>query len=224
VSITIPPELAWLSDVLAGQNWPASNEDGLRAIGDAWYEAASGFNGLLDPVEKVSGQVSESISGNIAGQFTEFMAGLTQSLPQFADTANSIGDMMYEAFLNVQYAKLMILVMMFWAAEQIIELAQTIWGLALIPAIEAVARITISAIAKQLLKSVLTCVVSTVGADAAIQGLQFALGERHEWNTQSTLEWLEMGGLAGVVGGLFHIGGDMLAPDFAKSLLGHETL
>lgn len=224
MSITIPPELAWLSDVLAGQNWPASNEDGLKAIADAWYEAASGLAGLVNPAEKVSSQVSRSISGNVADQFTEFMAGLTRSLPQLADTANSIGDMMYEAFLDVQYAKLMILVIMFWAAEQIIELAQTIWGLTMIPEIEAVTRIIITAIAKQLLKSVLTCVVSTVGADAAIQGLQFALGERHEWNARSTLEWFEMGGLAGVVGELFHIGGDVLAPAFAKSFLGHVTL
>jgi hypothetical protein len=220
----MPPELAWLSDVLAGQNWPASDEDGLSAISAAWYEAANGFVALANPVGDVSGQVSQYISGDIADQFSQFMTGLANSLPQMADTANSIGDMMSQAALEVQYAKLMILVMMFWAAEQIIEWASTVWGLAVVPEIEAAAQITISTIAKQLLKSVLTGVVTMVGADAAIQGLQFLMGDRHQWNSQSTLQSLEMGALAGAIGGVIHIGGGALAPDFAKSFLGHVTL
>jgi hypothetical protein len=119
----------------------------------------------------------------------------------------------------------MILAQLLWMAEQIIEWSSTIWGLAVVPEIEAVGRLVIQQIAKRFAMSVISATAIQTGMDAAVQAFQmFILKDRTHWDTSSTIGAVEMGALAGGVGGVLHEVAHIVAPDLTKDLSGKLIL
>ena len=225
MSISIPPELNWVVEVAAGQGWPKGNEDHLSLLGDAWNTAGEKLMALANDLGSVSSQVFESISGPAAKQFGAFMDSLHVNIPQLADGAGQLGALGKSVSLQLEYAKYMILLQLIWMAEQIAEWSATIFGSALVPEIEAAGEIAVQSILRTLIKqvarSVAESVAAQVGMDAAVQVIQFLKGDRHSWDTTSTVGAVKMGALAGALGGVLHIGAGYLAPDLMKSFVGH---
>ncbi|HEY6494981.1 MAG TPA: hypothetical protein VIZ43_17030, partial [Trebonia sp.] len=61
--ITIPPGLQWMADLVAGQNWPQSDEGRLRWAGQAWSQAGRDLKDLGDAITAAASRVRLGYSG-----------------------------------------------------------------------------------------------------------------------------------------------------------------
>ncbi|MFD7001005.1 lonely Cys domain-containing protein, partial [Streptomyces mirabilis] len=126
----------------------------------------------------------------------EYLAALHGSLPDLAASARGVGELLQQTAVEVQYAKIMIIVTEIWLAEQLVELA--FWAPYLIPAVvgaaRAVMRLLFQALERGLLaavRDVLRVAVERMAAawarivplmrSAAVSGLKFgAIGAGFE--------------------------------------------
>ena len=217
VSIEIPPELDWVVKIAAGQAWPQGDEDRLSDLGDVWYATQSQLSAVNHDIGPMASGMRDALSGPAADQFGLFVKQLNDTMPLLVETTGQLGSMSKETAVQTQYSKLMILLQLIWMAEQIIEWSSTVWGLAVVPEIEAVGRVVIQQVAKRFVMSVVSATAIQTGMDALVQAFQmFVLKDRTTWNTQNTAGAAEMGAMAGGVGGVFHEVGHFFAPDFTK--------
>ena len=225
MSIQIPPELNWVVEIAAGQSWPQGDEDQLSEQGDVWYNARDQLSTVNAQIAPMAAGLSDSLSGPAAEQFGSFVKQLNDTMPLLVDTTGQLGGMSKDTAVQVQYSKLMILAQLMWMAEQIIEWSSTIWGLAVVPEIEAVGRLVIQQIAKRFAMSVISATAIQTGMDVLVQAFQmFILKDRDHWDTSSTIGAVEMGALAGGVGGALHEVAHIVAPDLTKDLGGKLIL
>ena len=225
MSIQIPPELNWVVEIAAGQSWPQGDEDQLSELGDVWYTTRDQLADVNAQIAPMADGLHDGVSGPAAEQFGAFVKQLNDTMPVLVATTGQLGGMSKDTAVQVQYSKLMILAQLMWMAEQIIEWSSTIWGLAVVPEIEAVGRLVIQQIAKRFAMSVISATAIQTGMDAAVQAFQmFVLKDRTHWDTSSTIGAVEMGALAGGVGGVFHEVAHIVAPDLTKELGGKLIL
>jgi hypothetical protein len=228
MSLNIPQQLAWLAPVVAGQDFPDGSEDQLSAQSASWAATAKALMAVTGLVAAAGQQVQSGLSGPTGDQFAAFQAQVVQNLPQIAQGAQQLAELCQETALQIQYTKYMIILQLFWTAEQIIEWSATVAGLAAVPLIEAAGREAVRSVAEALLRQVARSVGESVAAmvamDAAVQTLQFLEGDRHSWDVQDTVQSLEMGALTGAVGAGLGTLGHLVAPDLLKGLMGHVAL
>ncbi|MET8413784.1 hypothetical protein ABZV34_38155, partial [Streptomyces sp. NPDC005195] len=222
MSINVPPELAWVSLIAAGQDWPRGDEDKLRTLGDIWDETAGHLISMAGEIGPGTQGVLDSLGGAVAMQFTTFTSAIESHLPQMADAAGELGAYSRETAVQVEYAKYMILLQLAWLAYEIIQFS--ISAPEAIPPAIAGARAIVKMILQRLLKSVASGIAFNVGMDVLVQTIQLLKGDRTHWDTKNTLGALESGAIGGAVGGLIGGAGHALAPKFTGSLLGKLTV
>uniref|UniRef100_UPI00189227F4 WXG100-like domain-containing protein n=1 Tax=Catenulispora rubra TaxID=280293 RepID=UPI00189227F4 len=221
MSISIPPELDWVAALAVGQAWPAGDEDQLSELGDAWRDTHSQLTAINHDISPMASGMRDALSGPTAEQFGSFVKQLNSTMPTLVETTAQMGDMSHETAVQTQYSKLMILLQLAWMAEQIIEWAPTVYGLALVPEIEAVGRLVVSQVAKRFVTSVASATAIQTGMDAAVQAFQmFVLKDRDHWDVSSTVGAVEMGLLSGGIGAAVHEIGDAIAPELVNSFKG----
>ncbi|MEU6174060.1 hypothetical protein ABZ832_19330 [Streptantibioticus parmotrematis] len=218
MSINLPPELDWVAKLAVGQDWPDADEDKLRALGEAWDDAAQQLGEISREISPIATGVLQNISGAVADEFSSFTQQLQSNLPDMAQAAGQLGELGKNTGLQVEYTKYMIIAQLIWLAVEIAELA--FWAPEAIPAMVTGVRLIVRMLLKRLLTSIATGVAFMVGMDAVIQGIQFLKGDRTHWDTSSTLQALEGGAIGGAIGGVFSGLGSAFAPKFAGSLIG----
>ncbi|MEU2424739.1 hypothetical protein ABZ619_27585 [Streptomyces sp. NPDC007851] len=222
MSVEMPPELAWVARLAVGQAWPKGDEDNLHALGQAWHDAAQELKGISGQIGASGNGVLESVGGQVADEFRDFVTQLESSLPEMAESANQLGTLGKHTAVQVEYSKYMILGQLILLAAQIAE--WIFFAPEVIPLAITAARVAVKMILRRLLISVATGVAMNVGLDVAVQTIQFLKGDRTEWSTDNTVSAVVSGAIGGAVGGLFFGAGGVLAPRFAHSLLGKGVL
>ena len=210
MTIDIPD---WLKPVAwaAGTQWPEADEDALRRMGEAWTTAA----GELDAVAKNSTSAAERVLSAVTGEthdafaaYWKHFAGAGESfIPELQTMMESIAEECEACALDVEYTKMSVIAALAFLAAQIaILIANAIEtfgaSTAGIPIAQLATRTAVWAMMKQLVEKVATTGTSTitkeigaalvknlatnVGTDVAIQGVQYARGDRHSWDIDKT--------------------------------------
>jgi Domain of unknown function (DUF397) len=224
-SIDLPTWLGDIIGVLAGGTWPKEDEGDFAAVSDIWDQTTAGLGGFTDVLNDCKQTMLEGLSGPTGEQFAEFIDNLQTALPQMQQGTQALSQLSMETALNIQYAKLMMLTNLIITAVTIAELADSVFGAAAIPAVEAAAEVVMESIASQLIKQVLKsaaeAAVMQTGMDSGIQLFQY-LKYGKPWNWKQTVESAGLGALGGALGGAMGIGAIRgLGEDIGNSLGSH---
>ncbi|MGW3121591.1 WXG100-like domain-containing protein [Streptomyces sp. NPDC001107] len=222
MSVEMPPELAWVSRLAVGQSWPKGDEDDLHALGLAWHEAARELKGISGELGSSGNGVLESVGGQVAEEFRNFVTQLQASLPEMAESAHQLGKLGKHTAVQVEYAKYMIIGQLILLAAQIAQ--WILFAPEVIPAAITETRVAVKMILQRLAISVATGVALNVGLDVAVQTIQFLKGDRTQWSKENTVSAVVSGAIGGGMGGIFFGVGSVLRPKFAHSLLGKGIL
>ena len=217
----IPPEFEPIAKITVGQDFPRGDEDQLVQLGGVWDRAAQDINQLVGELNPATAATFESLAGAPAEQFGQFVSRVELDASGDVGVGSAARGPGENIALEIEYAKYMIILQLAWMAAEITYLTSTLFGSAAIPAVVAAGRFGIQTILRELFTAALMSVVMMVGMDSAAQLLQILKGDRTHWDAKSDLSAIEMGALGGAVGGLLSHGMRIVAPDFAKSLLGH---
>ncbi|MFF7191386.1 hypothetical protein ACFZAR_40780, partial [Streptomyces sp. NPDC008222] len=221
MSITMPSGLEWVAK-LAGGDWPEADEDRLWDLQQAHLDYAKTVREVAAGLGPVIEDVKSGVSGSTSEQFEQYLRQVQSNLGQVADSAEQVADMCDKTALQVQYAKIMILMMLAWMAAEIAFLAW--WCPEGVAAIVAAGRAAVMMIVRRLLAVVAVNVAAAGVMDAVAQLIQFGEGRRHSWDWQNTEMALGAGAISGAITGvLFEVGG-VIAPNFLGSLLGKMTV
>ncbi|MFE7302452.1 glycosyltransferase [Streptomyces sp. NPDC057579] len=223
MGIQIPPEIAWAVSWAAGGDWPKPDEDHVRAIGAVWKGASQELDRVAAEVDPVTARVLGSVKGAAATAFSSFTSRLRQTIPSMASAADDIGTMSVNTALQVEYAKYMILAQSAWLAAEIVALASSFYGSALIPAEITAVRINVQLILRRAFTAVVSAAVTQAAMDAAVQGIQFLKGDRTEWDAKSTALGAAMGGMGAAIGMPISLAGSALAPKLSNTVVGHAV-
>ena len=217
MSIMLPSGLQWVAK-LAGGDWPEADEDRLWALAQAHRDFAKQVRGVVTDLGPAMDEVKAGVTGPTAEAFEAYLDKLAKNLPAVADAADQVADMCDQTALQVQYAKIMILMMLAWMAAEIAFLAW--WAPEAVPEIVASGRLAVGMIVRRLLAAVVINVGAAAFMDALDQLIQFAKGHRHSWDLKnSEMAWAAGAINGAVTGALFGVGG-AIAPEFLGSLLG----
>ena len=224
-SIDLPTWLGDIIGVLAGGSWPKEDEGDFAAVSDIWTETTSALGGFTDILNDAKQTMLEGLSGPTGEQFGAFIDNLQGALPQMAQGTDALSKLSMETALNIQYAKLMMMSNLIITAVTIAELAESVFGSAAIPAVEAAAEVVMESIASQLLKQVLKSAAEAAAMmtamDSGIQLFQY-LKYGKPWNWKQTVESAGLGALGGALGGAMGIGAIRgLGEDIGNSLGSH---
>ncbi|WP_310719369.1 scabin-related ADP-ribosyltransferase [Streptomyces lydicus] len=223
MGIQIPPEIAWAVSWAAGGDWPKPDEDHVRAIGAVWKGVSHELDRVAASVDPVTARVLGSVKGAAASAFGSFASRLRQTIPSMAGAADDIGTMSVNTAQQVEYAKYMILAQSAWLAAEIVALASSFYGSALIPAEITAVRINVQLILRRAFKAVVSAAVTQAAMDAAVQGIQFLKGDRTEWDVQGTALGAAMGAMGGAIGMPISLAGSALAPKLSQTVVGHAV-
>jgi hypothetical protein len=220
MEVSIPKWLTYLAAPVLGGLYPEASATGLKAIGAAHEELAENLSSLSGDIATVSRDVLGSYSGPAADKFGEFMHSLAISVEPLPNAALQLGKLANDTGLNVETTKYMMLMQLLFTAEQVAELADTLWGLAAVPAVEAAARLTVAKLARKLLEAVAAGAISQAGINAAVQAIEILKGDKTGWSWSSFLTSFAEGAAAGAIDGLIHLGTDGLVPSLTHNILG----
>ncbi|WP_077193695.1 scabin-related ADP-ribosyltransferase [Streptomyces lydicus] len=223
MGIQIPPEIAWAVSWAAGGDWPKPDEDHVRAIGAVWKGVSHELDRVAAAVDPVTARVLGSVKGAAASAFGSFASRLRQTIPSMAGAADDIGTMSVNTAQQVEYAKYMILAQSAWLAAEIVALASSFYGSALIPAEITAVRVNVQLILRRAFKAVVSAAVTQAAMDAAVQGIQFLKGDRTEWDVQGTALGAAMGAMGGAIGMPISLAGSALAPKLSHTVVGHAV-
>ncbi|MFH8386881.1 hypothetical protein ACH4E7_39210 [Kitasatospora sp. NPDC018058] len=223
MAIEIPPGFNGIARLAAGQDFPKPNEDQLMRMGAAWDDASKQLERIARSVDPVTARVLNGVRGATADEFRSFMGRLRRNIPEMSEGAAQIGKMSSETGLQVGYAKYMIIAQVVWLAYEITALVQSVYGAALIPAQVAAVRWNVQMILRRAFTSVVSAAVAQTAMDAAVQGIQFLMGARTEWDTNATIGAVEMGALSGAVAGPIGMAAEAVAPKIAHTFLGQAA-
>lgn len=201
----MPESLQWLMPIVVGASWPEGDEEKLRAMRDAWTAAAKSVEEVLGDGNNASKAALGCMSGQTAEKFEEYWQKYVEGDAYLVNLQQICTDLAAgcdNAALGVEYTKLSIIFALGILAIQIaamIASAVATFGTSTagIPIAQAATRITVQMIFQQLVKQILINVAINVGVDAAIQGIQFAKGDRKSWDVGKTVD----AGIAGVAAG-----------------------
>ncbi|MEW2113724.1 hypothetical protein AB0945_00735 [Streptomyces sp. NPDC005474] len=222
MSLMLPPGLNWLVQITVGENWPRADEDKMRQVAARLKEAGTRLAHLSNQLGPVVGQVLESMSGSAASEFTHFMRRLRTTLPQMSSSSHQLGKSAKDSALQIEYAKLMIIMQMILMA---IEIAHwLVLAPAAVPGIVAAGRVTVRQIMRRLFLSILGEVVAEVGLDAVAQTIQILRGDRTSWDKDMTLDAVKGGVIGGVVGGLVVGAAGRFTPRATRSAIGQGMI
>ena len=218
MGIEIPDAVKWLTPIVVGASWPEGDETALRRVADAWEQAAKAVGEAIESGGAAAGAALGCMTGDTADAFDQYwqkFVGGEAYLPTLEQLCNDLAAGCDSTALNIEYTKLSIIAALIILAAQIaamIASAVATFGTSTagIPIAQAATRITVQMIFRELVKQILINVAINVGVDAAIQGLQFAKGDRQTWDLDKTISAAKSGAAAGIAGGLVGAGSGAL--------------
>jgi len=206
MGIEIPGAVEWLVPIVVGADWPEGDETALRRLSEAWTAAATAVGEVIQDGNGASTAALGCMSGETSEAFEKYWKQFVEgdaylvNLQQLCTDLASGSD---DAALNIEYTKLSIIAALIILAAQIVAMiasAVATFGASTagVPIAQAATRVTVQMFFRELIKQIAVNVAINVGVDAAIQGLQFAKGDRKSWDFDKTID----AGIAGVAAGV----------------------
>src|SRR4051794_39876170 len=108
----------WLWDAVcvigAGSAWPDGDEDVLRDLSAAWRDLGNQVNKGLSQTDSAAVQIMTAWGGDAGNAFSVYWnaiaVGPDNGLPQIADAAMGMGDYVDDAAMQIEYAKLVLVI------------------------------------------------------------------------------------------------------------------
>ncbi|WP_434444123.1 toxin glutamine deamidase domain-containing protein [Lentzea sp. E54] len=205
----VPDEVRVLFQVLSGEEWPDADEDKLRALADAWENAANRLTGDLAPQLK---HAVTTIRTTFHGQAERAFATRMSPFVEGEDNYLSIADEQFRGLakflrdlaLDVEYVKLVsVLTIVSLIAEMAWAVAMAFWtggaSMTWLAARMAVVRYLLQTLIGRLVINFAQAMVFGIAfqvlIDALAQGIQYAMRTRTSWNTQNTVNAVGVGAL-----------------------------
>src|SRR2546421_7304530 len=191
----LPESLQHLLEVVVGQPWPEGDEDQLWDMAHEYDAFNEAVNKLSAALKDAAAELPSYMQGTGADQFVKW-AGTDspKDLGQIHDQIQQLSNMCRNAGGDIRKTKVMIIVQLVMLAAMIAYLIASLFGAFAIPGVIATFRAVIQALVQALLLNLLL----TLGMEAAIHGIEQALGQRATIDLKS----LEASAISGVVGGL----------------------
>lgn len=214
MAVTVPPEVDWLLELLAGQSWPQGDEDALRRAAQSWMDAMLKTAQLAGNTDLSSLRVHANADAASADDFGSFWDSYVKTHPDLQGNGN-LPDLFrqYEAQAKllvgqaneVEYTKLIIVCTLILTAIQIawaVAMAFLTDGASLVevPPLMAAGRLAVLRMAGRFVQMVLMMVVP----DLIAQGVILAQGRGWDWGKTGTAfeNGLAGGAFAMTLGGL----------------------
>ena len=224
-SIMLPSWLAKIFSVLMGQVWPKGPEGDHVTAGAYFADTRARLDGLLNEFASSTNTLLEGFSGEAAEQYAAFMKSLHGAMPQLSEASTALEKLNKNMFAMIRSAKIMMIGQAILMIQMMQDLADTLWGAAAIPALEAALEKTMFDIATQLLKDISKAAgeaaAAQTGLDTAVQTFDH-LKYGTPWNWKETVESAGLGAAGAVVGSVLGLGAiKALGHDLANSLGSH---
>ncbi|HWC79864.1 MAG TPA: hypothetical protein VG756_07865, partial [Pseudonocardiaceae bacterium] len=205
----LPSSLQHLLEVVVGQPWPEGDEDQLWDMANEYDTFKTKIEDLSKALTEAAAELPDYMQGTGADQFVKW-AGTDSpnDLKQLEDQITQLSNMCRNAGGDIRKSKVMIIIQLVMLAAMIAYLIASLFGAFAIPGVIATFRAVIQALVQALLLNLLL----TLGMDAAIQGIEKALGQRATIDLKS----LEASAISGVVGGLL-FGAGSVAGSFLRN-------
>ncbi|MEU2744542.1 hypothetical protein ABZ656_57430, partial [Streptomyces sp. NPDC007095] len=173
----VPEPLRWAA-LITGTQLPEADPALLRQQGAVWGNLARQVEGMVSEVTAVRSAVLSNLSGQPAEAFDEYMRTLGTTLPELAKAADGLQVKAEEFALEVEHATYMVEAMLAWMLVELAFLANTLFGLAAVPALITGVRQVIQAILRRLLMSAAIGAATMTGLETLLQAIEILEGTR----------------------------------------------
>ncbi|MFF0416487.1 hypothetical protein ACFYUY_39420, partial [Kitasatospora sp. NPDC004745] len=232
-TLQVSPGVASFFHILTGMPWPESKEGELRDVRDDYQALSEDLPKLREYIAELVAVCQQQFEGEAADAFTREMgrfigsSGEDDYLTTAGRLCHELGEFAGKVANTVEYTKWMIIGQI---VQLVIEIALAIFwapftGGASLLAVEGAkqaAKAIIIALLKKLLQVILTHtffgVLGALVLDGIIQGIQFAQGNRHEWDKDLTKQAAIFGAISGVIAGPLHLLGMGLGKLFGMGI------
>ncbi|MFF5859022.1 hypothetical protein ACFY8B_25910, partial [Streptomyces sp. NPDC012751] len=212
---SVPEPLRWAA-LITGTELPDADPALLRAQGEVWGGLASQLQGMISEVHSVRGGVLSNVNGGPAEAFDGYMQSLASTLPELAKAADNLRLKSDEYALEVDHAVAMTEAMLAWMLVELAFLANTLFGLAAVPALITGVRQVIAAILRRLFMSAAIGAASMSGLEALLQGIEILKGTRKHFDAKTVGNMALGGAIGGAVFGAFSGVASHFVPKFAN--------
>src|SRR6266536_1628087 len=224
-----PPELAWPTFILVGEQWPGISEKAVSRDAESNRNLAGGLSDVINVLRLVKGALKDAGQGPSLDEAINYISKLIEGpetegsdvIPQLQKGLKDVADALDEIAMQVQYTKIVIILMaayLLYTIVNLIYLAIVTDGIAealMEPIIEMYQKAAEEILA-ELFKRILFGMVFMLALDSAAQGVQMILGSRKEWDGKQSFFMTMMGGLGAAV--------EFIAGGIAFKLFGHNYL
>ncbi|NBE83350.1 WXG100-like domain-containing protein [Micromonospora rubida] len=213
MSIPGPPEgLEWVTFVLVGENWPKGDEDGMRALAEAWLRLGEDLAPLEGQLRSVVAQLEAAGQGPALAAAREFLlrisGGSGAALPKLRKAIDDVAGGAKKVALEIEYTKLMIIgfaVILLHMLMKLVFLSVISGGAAsaaAAPIVETFRQVVLRLL-KRLVLAVVQGALFMVLLDVAVQGFQVVVlktRDLKEWDLKKTGFMAGIGALGGAIG------------------------
>ncbi|WP_444545267.1 WXG100-like domain-containing protein, partial [Streptomyces cinerochromogenes] len=219
----VPEPLRWAA-LITGTRLPEADPALLRQQGEVWGDLAQQLMGMMGEVKSVRNSVLANVNGTPAEAFDGYMRTLGTTLPELAKAAENLRLKSDEYALETEHATNMTIAMLSWMLAELAFLANTLFGLAAVPALIMGVRQVIMAIMRRLFMSAAIGAASMTGLETLLQAIEILEGTRKHLDPNAIRNMALGGAIGGAVFGAFSGVASQFAPKFANSLLGRVTV
>ncbi|MFF5536245.1 hypothetical protein ACFY71_27825, partial [Streptomyces cinerochromogenes] len=219
----VPEPLRWAA-LITGTQLPEADPALLRQQGEVWGDLARQVQGMMSEVNSVRSTVLANVNGQPAESFDNYMRTLGTTLPELVKAADNLRLRSDEYALETEHATAMTEAMLAWMLVELAFLANTLFGLAAVPALITGVRQVIQAILRRLFMSAAIGAASMTGLETLLQGIEILKGTRKHLDPNAIKNMALGGAIGGAVFGAFSGIASHFAPKFANSLVGRTAI
>ncbi|MEV0056807.1 hypothetical protein AB0H34_40765, partial [Saccharopolyspora shandongensis] len=227
VDIEFDPAFDWLWVLVAGQKAPRVDVAAARALAESWRDSGVTLEEMGRSLGSLAAVAERSIGGGAGRAFRKRVDELAAAVPQLVALARQQSAALLDLALNVELGVYSMMIEIAFFAASIVWALVSPFTAPLVPAFFTAARIAVARIleklgwAVRLLVEALQEGAQEVAQDALAQIIQIMEGNRHVWDTLSTVVSGIMGGAAGGLMGAMFMGMKKLGPQVADSMFFH---
>ncbi|MEU5847825.1 hypothetical protein ABZ790_16320, partial [Saccharopolyspora shandongensis] len=118
-NLRFPEELNWVLWIIAGSDWPPGLEGDVWKIAEALDEAADDLEGVVDGLVAALNEVTRNVDETVGRAFWRYGEKLAEQPAFYAGGARDLAAMARDYSLNIQAAKLSIIVQCVFAGTEI---------------------------------------------------------------------------------------------------------
>ncbi|MET8948850.1 hypothetical protein ABZX30_36390 [Streptomyces sp. NPDC004542] len=219
----VPEPLRWAA-LITGTQLPEADPALLRQQGEVWAGLAQQVQGMMSEVNSVRTSVLSNVNGQPAEAFDAYMRTLGTTLPELAKAADNLRLRADEFALEVEHATYMVEAMLAWMLIELAFLANTLFGLAAVPALITGVRQVIQAILRRLVMSAAIGAASMTGLETLLQAIEILKGTRKHLDPNAIKNMALGGVIGGAAFGALSGVASHFVPKFANSLIGRTAI